>query len=74
MHEAKSQLSRLVEMARNGEEVILARDGEPVARIVRMEPVQKGPRQLGMARGVFRAAPDFNDPMTEQELDEFLGL
>ena len=73
MHEAKSQLSRLVELACAGEEIILAKHGDPVARIVRYE-TNLAPRQLGMGRGVAVVADNFNDPMTEEELDEFLGL
>jgi prevent-host-death family protein len=42
MHEAKTQLSRLVEQASRGEEVVIARDGEPVVRLV---AVKGGPRK-----------------------------
>jgi prevent-host-death family protein len=73
MHEAKTQLSRLVEAACRGEEVIVSRDGVPVVKLV---PVQRprGPRVLGQARGQVHLSPDFDTPMGERELDDFLGL
>lgn len=74
MHEAKSQLSRLVERACAGEEIVLAKNGDPVARIVRYESAPLAPRQLGLGRGVFKTSDDFDAPMTEAEFDEFLGL
>jgi prevent-host-death family protein len=73
MHEAKSQLSRLVDLACSGEEIILAKHGDPVARIIRYENVQT-PRPLGIGRGVAIVAEDFDAPMTDAEVDEFLGL
>ena len=73
MHEAKSQLSRLVEAACRGEEVIVSRDGVPVVKLV---PIQRpaGRRVLGQARGQVHLSPDFDAPMSERDLDEFLGL
>jgi antitoxin (DNA-binding transcriptional repressor) of toxin-antitoxin stability system len=56
--------------------VVLARNGLPVARIVRLESAPEsvqGPRPLGFARGRWVMADNFNDPMTPEELDEFLG-
>ena len=72
MHEAKSQLSRLVEAACHGEEVILSRNGVP---LVRLQPIEQpqAKRELGLARGQFTMSPDFDHPMGEAELDEFLG-
>jgi len=72
MHEAKTQLSRLVDAALAGEEVVIARAGKPVVRLV---PVEEKPalpaRQLGILRGKIWAAPDAWDPMTEEELAEW---
>ena len=73
MHTAKSQLSRLVEAACRGEEVIVSRDGVPVVRLVPIvQP--RGKRILGQARGQVHLSPDFDQPMSDREIDEFLGL
>ena len=64
MHEAKSQLSALVEAVMAGEEVIIARAGRPVARLVPFEPAGK-PRKPGRWEGRIRIADDFDDPLPE---------
>jgi prevent-host-death family protein len=73
MHEAKSQLSRLVEAACRGEEVIVSRRGVPAVKLVPVVKA-KGKRILDQARGQVKMSPDFDQPMTDAELDEFLGL
>jgi prevent-host-death family protein len=73
MHEAKSQLSRLVEAACRGEEVIVSRRGVPAVKLVPVGKA-KGKRILDQARGQVKMSPDFDQPMTDAELDEFLGL
>lgn len=66
MLEAKNALSRLVAAAERGEEVVLARDGKPVARLVRYEaPKVKPP---GSMRGRISAAPDWDSPETNAEI------
>jgi prevent-host-death family protein len=59
IHEAKSQLSKLVELAMNGEEVIIARAGTPMVRLV---PIQADatPRVGGQWKGRVRIADDFD--------------
>ena len=60
IHEAKTHLSRLVDRAAAGEEIVIARAGKPVARLVAYEhPVRD--RQLGTARGQIWIAPDFDE-------------
>lgn len=67
MHEAKTQLSRLVDAALAGEEVVIARAGKPAVRLVPVaEPSPR--RRLGALAGKGWAAPDAWDPMTEEEL------
>ena len=61
MHQAKSDLSRLVARALEGDEVIIARRGQPVARLV---PVRQ-PRVGGLDRGKMWISPDFDDPLPE---------
>ncbi len=56
IHEAKTQLSRLLQLVEQGEKVFIARDGHPVAELVR---VAKRPFRLGSGRG---------DPLVNQEV------
>lgn len=57
--EAKARLSELVEKAASGEEIRIARDHRPLAKLV---PVRgRAPRAPGSARGQVRIAPDFDD-------------
>lgn len=62
MHEAKTNLSQLVERAEAGEDVVIQRNGKPVARLV---PIDEEPRSLASVRGVWRGqvrmAEDFDD-------------
>ncbi len=60
IHEAKSQLSKLVEMAERGEEVIIARAGKPVARLVPYRPSAE-PREGGQWKGRVRISQDFDE-------------
>lgn len=66
MHEAKTQLSKLVEQAERGEEVILARAGKPVARIVAFTGAEQ--RCLGQWRGKVRMSDDFDAPLPAEWL------
>ena len=60
VHEAKTQLSRLLEGAEAGEEIVIARAGVPVARLV---PVALGERRPGRLKGVLTVADDFDDAL-----------
>ena len=66
MHEAKSRLSQLVEMAKNGEEVVIAKNGKPEARLVPINPEPK--HWFGMDEGKIWMADDFNE-LPEDILD-----
>ncbi len=72
VHQAKTQLSRLLAGAAAGEEVIIARDGKPVARLV---PVDAAPRRRkpGALRGRIRFAAGFDDPLPESVQAGFDG-
>lgn len=59
MHEAKSRLSKLVEMAKNGEDVVIAKNGKPAARLVAIEPEVKD--WWGMDEGKIWIADDFDE-------------
>lgn len=64
MHDAKSRLSQLVDQAQRGEEVIIARAGKPVARIIPFE-ARKQPRQPGRWKGQVTIADDFDETPIE---------
>lgn len=66
VHEAKTQLSRLLAQAEAGEEVVIARRGEPVARLVACKP--KGVRQPDVLRGKVVVPDSFFEPLPEEEL------
>ncbi len=64
VHEAKTHLSKLLERVQLGEEIIIARSGKPVARLVAVkEPGRR--REPGSARGQIRMAEDFDAPLPE---------
>jgi prevent-host-death family protein len=68
IHEAKTQLSRLLAKVAAGEEVIIARNGEPVARLVPVEPPRKK-RVLGLDAGKIWISPDFDDPVDPETFE-----
>jgi prevent-host-death family protein len=70
IHAAKTQLSRLVDAAAAGEEIIIARAGKPVARLVAFT-AQSERRQLGMLAGQLKVPADFDAPLPDEELDRF---
>ena len=70
IHEAKTHLSRLLERVAMGEEVIIAKAGTPVAKLVPVEAPPKK-RVLGSARGKFTVPEDFNDPLPKEIEDLF---
>jgi prevent-host-death family protein len=72
--EAKAKLSRLVEQAERGEEVILARHGRPVVRLVRLaepDPERYPRRGLGIDRGRFEVPDDFDDDLPPELMRHF---
>ena len=71
VYEAKTHLSRLLRRVAAGEEVVIARAGKPVARLV---PVKRGrTREFGVDEGTFDVPYDFNEPLPEEVLREFEG-
>jgi len=69
IHEAKTHLSRFVEQAAAGEEIIIAKAGKPVAKLVPLHPRPRR-RKLGIAAGEFTVPDDFDAPLP----DDVLGL
>ncbi len=67
IHEAKTNLSKLIEKACEGEEVVIARGPEPVVRLVPINDV-KGRRQPGALRGKLRVGREFFEPLPDEEM------
>ena len=67
IHDAKTHLSRLVERVEAGEEIVIARGGKPVARLVPLG-LRTRPRQLGTLRGKIRLAPDWDSPEVNAQI------
>jgi prevent-host-death family protein len=68
IHQAKTQLSRLVERAAAGEEIVIAKSGKPVARLVPYTPTSK-PRRPGYLRGKIRIKKSFDQPLPKELLE-----
>lgn len=67
IHKVEENLSRLIDQALVGDEVVITRDGKPV---VRLTPIRKK-RVPGLARGKIQIAPDFDDPLPDKILSDF---
>lgn len=70
IHEAKTQLSRLLERVLGGEEIIIAKSGVPIARIVPIERSTED-RAPGADRGRVEIAEDFDAPLPDDVLEQF---
>ena len=68
IHHAKTQFSKLIERVQSGEEIIVAKAGKPVAKLVPLMPPRK-PRVPGRARGTFTMSEDFDAPLPDDILD-----
>lgn len=72
IHEAKSQLSRLLAAVEAGEEIIIARGGKPVARLVSAKS-GTSPRKPGALKGRIWMSEDFDAPLPDDLLEAFEG-
>jgi prevent-host-death family protein len=74
IYEAKTHLSALVEKAARGEEIVIAKAGKPMAKLVPLEPKARAPRTFGQnALKITYIAPDFDAPLPEDILRDFYG-
>ena len=71
VHQARNRLSRLLAQVEAGEEVIIARRGEPVARLVPFNP--PGQRKFGAMRDRIVVDESFHEPLPEDELNVWEG-
>lgn len=72
IYEAKTQLSRLVDRAAAGTDVIIARGGKPVARLTALETSVRKVR-FGLLQGQIKVAEDFDAPLRDEVLAQFEG-
>lgn len=72
LYEAKARLSELVEAARQGETVTIAKAGKPLAKLVPIELPRRRIR-LGLMGGGIRIAPDFDAPLAAEVRESFEG-
>lgn len=69
IHEAKTHLSKLLARVQAGEEIVIAKGGRPIARLVPYESA--APRRFGVDRGVFEVPEDFDAPLDPDVLASF---
>lgn len=72
VHEAKTHLSRLLERAERGEEIVICKAGKPMAKLVPL--VQKGGIRLGTLKGMWTVPDDFDDPLPPEVLATFYAV
>jgi prevent-host-death family protein len=73
IHQAKTNLSRLLARVELGEEIVISNRGVPVARLVPFQKPEKRLASLGLDKGRFVVPEDFNDPLPEEMLAAFEG-
>jgi prevent-host-death family protein len=75
IHEAKTNLSKLIARVEAGEEIVIARDDKPVVRMTAVEAPAKKKRVPGAMKDIWPAIPDefFFDPLPEEELAAWEG-
>lgn len=73
IHAAKTHLSRLVEEAAAGKEIVIAKAGKPVAKLGPLSPTGGKKRKLGILAGKGTVPEDFDAPLPEELLDAFEG-
>ncbi|MGH9604626.1 MAG: type II toxin-antitoxin system Phd/YefM family antitoxin [Terracidiphilus sp.] len=73
IYQAKTQLSRLVDLAAAGDDVVIARNGKPVARLTALKKEKKPRITLGLLEGQGWIADDFDAPLPDEILAQFEG-
>ena len=68
IHQAKTNLSKLIQQVERGEEVIIARGKQPVVKLVPVETAPKK-RPFGLYKGEFEVGPEFFEPLPDDELE-----
>lgn len=72
IHEAKTHLSRLLDEVSGGKELVIAKAGKPLAKLVPIKPA-KPVRKPGFLKGRIKISNDFDKPLPDELLDSFEG-
>jgi prevent-host-death family protein len=72
IHQAKTELSKLIERVEAGEQIVIARAGKPAAKLVPLNKA-RGRRRLGLLNGKFRIPDNFNAPLSASIINSFEG-
>jgi len=72
VYDAKTRLSKLIEEAASGKDVVIARGGKPVARLTRLDP-PKRKLKFGVLKGKIKVPEDFDSPLPSDILAQFEG-
>jgi prevent-host-death family protein len=72
IHEAKTHLSRIVDEVAAGSEVIIAKAGKPMARLMPLTGIPRE-KKLGLLKGKIKIPDDFNAPLPEDVIADFEG-
>ena len=70
VHDAKTHFSKLLKRVAQGEEIIIAKSGQPIARLVPLHGAGQ-PRRPGSAKGKVVLSPDFEAPLPEDAVEAF---
>ena len=70
IHEAKTNLSRILAQVENGEDIIIARAGKPIALLTKFDRKEQK-RKLGRDAGLFKVPDNFDEPLSEDILKSF---
>lgn len=74
MYEAKTNFSKIMNLVEHNEEIIIARNGHAIARIIPFTDGAVPRRKIGTMRGKIKVSPDFDDPLPEDILESiYLG-
>jgi len=73
IYEAKTQLSKLVDLAAAGQDIVIARNGKPIARLTTIDQPNKKPIVYGLLQGKGWIADDFDAPLPEEIQKYFEG-
>lgn len=73
IHDAKSNLSKLIVQAIEGKEVVISKAGKPIVKLVRIVPDQKKKRKIGIYQGETKITKDFFEPLPNNEISGFLS-
>ncbi|MBP2705990.1 type II toxin-antitoxin system Phd/YefM family antitoxin [Microbispora sp. RL4-1S] len=73
IHEAKTNLSRIIDRVEHGEEIVISRAGRPVAKVIPF-PARAGRRGRGSLKGKLRMADDWDSPEVNDAIARDFGL